>query len=202
MAKHIKPSVLPIYLVGVVWLGYALLFPLKSAASYGICAVLSLVAFIAGKAVFPDKAFELAGEKEDRPKEEPKKEKTTGDPAIDALIRERDRALSEMRRLNDAIVDEKISAQIDHLEDVTGKIIDQVVSQPKKLSQIRRFMDYYLPTTLKILNAYSPKNCPRSADIWTTTFPRHRRTGTLLIGWTPPASLGTISAPPKPRWSA
>ena len=147
MAKHIKPSVLPIYLVGVVWLGYALLFPLKSAASYGICAVLSLVAF-------PDKAFELAGEKEDRPKEEPKKEKTTGDPAIDALIRERDRALSEMRRLNDAIVDEKISAQIDHLEDVTGKIIDQVVSQPKKLSQIRRFMDYYLPTTLKILNAY------------------------------------------------
>lgn len=53
--KHIKPSVLPIYLVGVVWLGYALLFPLKSAASYGICAVLSLVAFIAGKAVFPDK---------------------------------------------------------------------------------------------------------------------------------------------------
>ena len=25
MAKHIKPSVLPIYLVGVVWLGYALL---------------------------------------------------------------------------------------------------------------------------------------------------------------------------------
>ena len=154
MAKHIKPSVLPIYLVGVVWLGYALLFPLKSAASYGICAVLSLVAFIAGKAVFPDKAFELAGEKEDRPKEEPKKEQTTGDPAIDALIQERDRALSEMRRLNDAIVDEKISAQIDHLEDVTGKIIDQVVSQPKKLSQIRRFMDYYLPTTLKILNAY------------------------------------------------
>ena len=51
-------------------------------------------------------------------------------------------------------MDEKISAQIDHLEDVTGKIIDQVVSQPKKLSQIRRFMDYYLPTTLKILNAY------------------------------------------------
>ena len=103
MAKHIKPSVLPIYLVGVVWLGYALLFPLKSAASYGICAVLSLVAFIAGKAVFPDKAFELAGEKEDRPKEEPKKEKTTGDPAIDALIRERDRALSEMRRRDGAV---------------------------------------------------------------------------------------------------
>ena len=59
-----------------------------------------------------------------------------------------------MRRLNDNIADEKISAQIDHLEEVTGKIIDQVVAQPKKLPQIRRFLDYYLPTTLKILNAY------------------------------------------------
>ena len=51
-------------------------------------------------------------------------------------------------------MDEKISAQIDHLEEVTGKIIDQVVAEPKKLPQIRRFLDYYLPTTLKILNAY------------------------------------------------
>ena len=47
-----------------------------------------------------------------------------------------------------------ISAQIDHLEEVTRKIIDQVVAQPQKLPQIRRFLDYYLPTTLKILNAY------------------------------------------------
>ena len=69
-------------------------------------------------------------------------------------MKERERAVSEMHRLNDSIQDEKISAQIDHLEEVTGKIIDQVVAQPKKLPQIRRFLDYYLPTTLKILNAY------------------------------------------------
>ena len=65
-----------------------------------------------------------------------------------------DRPPKEMKRLNDSIKDEKISAQIDHLEEVTGKIIDQVVAQPKKRSQIRRFLDYYLPTTLKLLNAY------------------------------------------------
>src|SRR5699024_2926559 len=78
----------------------------------------------------------------------------TGNPEIEALLKERERALGEMRRLNDNIADEKISAQIDHLEEVTGKIIDQVVAQPRKLPQIRRFLDYYLPTTLKILNAY------------------------------------------------
>jgi 5-bromo-4-chloroindolyl phosphate hydrolysis protein len=59
-----------------------------------------------------------------------------------------------MRRLNDSIKDETISAQIDRLEQTAGKIIDTVVAQPSKLPQIRKFMNYYLPTTLKLLNAY------------------------------------------------
>ena len=155
MAKHVKRSVLPIYLVGVTWLVYALMFGFGGVSAYLICGILSAVVFVVGKMIFPDKSYTVAGEPEK--KAQPKKEekpKSTGNPEIDALIKERERALSEMRRLNDAIVDEKISAQIDHLEEVTGKIIDQVVAEPKKLPQIRRFMDYYLPTTLKILNAY------------------------------------------------
>ena len=156
MAKHVKRSVLPIYLIGVSWLVYALLFPLKSAVSYLLCAALSLVVFVIGKALFPDKVYQLPGQEESAPKQEEKEQppKSTGNPEIDKLMEERRRALGEMRRLNDNIPDEKISAQIDHLEQVTGKIIDHVAAQPKKLPQIRRFMDYYLPTTLKILNAY------------------------------------------------
>ena len=156
MTKHTKRSVIPIYLIGVAWLVYALLFPLRTATHYLICGALSLVAFVAGKGLFPDKVYEMPGEKKAEPKQAEKKAeaKPAHSPEIQALIKERDRALSEMRRLNDAIADEKISAQIDHLEEVTGKIIDHVVAHPKKLPQIRRFMDYYLPTTLKILNAY------------------------------------------------
>lgn len=67
---------------------------------------------------------------------------------------ERDRAVSEMRRLNDSIEDAKISRQIDHMERVTQKIFAHVAANPKKLPQIRRFLNYYLPTTLKLLNAY------------------------------------------------
>ena len=59
-----------------------------------------------------------------------------------------------MKRLNDSIKDEKISADIDRLEDLSAKIFAQVKSDPSKLPQIRKFMDYYLPTTLKLLNAY------------------------------------------------
>lgn len=159
MAKHIKRSVLPIYMVGTVWLVFGFFLSLHRFTDYVLCAVLSAAAFIVGKAVFPDKAYTLAGEPEEKAEKktqekESAKPKSTGNPEIDKLLAERERALSEMRRLNEAIVDEKISSQIDHLEEVTGKIIDHVAANPKKLPQIRRFMDYYLPTTLKILNAY------------------------------------------------
>ena len=152
MAKQVKRSVLPIYLVGAAWLVYAALFPLRTLGQYLICAAVSAAVFVVGKAVFPDKAYQMP-EAQEKPKGE-KASAPSGNPEVDALLKERERALSEMRRLNDSIADEKISAQIDHLEEVTGKIIDHVAAQPKKLPQIRRFLDYYLPTTLKILNAY------------------------------------------------
>ena len=149
MAKHVKRSVLPIYLVGFFWLGYALLFSLRSAGQYLLCAALSGVVFVLGKALFPDRLYDLPGEPE-QAKQEPAKDtkekvQTKAEsrqpalsPEVAALIKERDRAVSEMRRLNDNIPDPRLSQQIDHLEEVTGKIVDQVVSQPKKLPQIRR----------------------------------------------------------------
>ena len=148
MTTHKKVSVLPIYLVGLVWLGYALLFPLNAPVHYLLCAGLSLAVFVAGKAIFPDKVYQTPG-----PAQEPKKEEKA-DPQVAALQREKDRAISELRRLNDAIPDEKISAQIDHLEEATGKIIDHVIDNPAKKPQISRFLDYFLPTTIKLLNAY------------------------------------------------
>ena len=150
MAKQVKRSVAPMYLAGAVWLIFALFFSLHQVWDYLLCGAVSIGVLIAGRAVFPDKTYEVPDPK---PKE-PEKPKTTGNPEIDALVKERDRAVSEMRRLNDAIEDAKLSRQIDHLEAVTRKIIDLVVAEPKKLPQIRKFMSYYLPTTLKILNSY------------------------------------------------
>lgn len=167
MAKHVKRSTIPIYLVGVVWLVFGLFLSLSQPMDYVLCAVISIAAFVVGKAIFPDKHYQMPGQEEPKQekkeKQEAKKEpepkkpeapKSTGNPEIDNLLKERERALSEMRRLNDSIEDETISAQIDHLEEITSKIIDQVIKEPSKLPQIRRFLNYYLPTTLKILNAY------------------------------------------------
>ena len=171
MTKKVKRSVAPFYLVAALWLVWALILPLYRPLDYILAAVASVIVFIVGKAIWPDKAYQIADpegekkepEKQAPPKEEkaqsqpqPKKEekKSTGDPELDNLLKQRDMALSEMRRLNDSIEDEKLSAQIDHLEATTKKIFDLVAEKPAKKSQISRFMNYYLPTTLKLLNAY------------------------------------------------
>ena len=157
MAYVKKRSVLPVYFVGGVWLIWAILAPLYRPTHYIMAALASLVAYYVGKMLFPDRGYEAAEPAQPQPGPAPKREeapKSTGDPEIDALLVERGRAVSEMRRLNDSIEDEKISAQISHLESTTDKIVGAVVEKPAKLPQIRKFMNYYLPTTLKLLNAY------------------------------------------------
>lgn len=173
MARFRKRPVAPIYAIAVVWAAFTLLHSLYQVSDYVSVILLSAVAFIVAKGIWPTVEYEIPdvaqpegaedAAADDSAKEDPKAEEkaeepeekpSTGDAKLDALIEEKDRALGEMRRLNDAIPDEDVSCQIDELETTTAKIIDHVVAHPEKLSQIRRFMNYYLPTTLKILNAY------------------------------------------------
>lgn len=162
MAHVRKKSVLPIYLIGVVWLAWAVFGSLSRPVDYLLAALVSAAAYFLGKMIFPDRGYDLPGSEPDAPQETsdaprqqaPAQPTSTGNPEIDQLVAERDRALSEMRRLNDTIEDPLISDQIDHLELVTEKIIGAVVEKPAKLPQLRRFLHYYLPTTLKLLNAY------------------------------------------------
>ena len=148
MAKIVKKSPVPIYAVGAVWLVFGLFLPFYKLTHFLAAAALSIAAYLVAKKLCPDKVTLIPD-----PVPEPESQ-TTGNAELDALIAERDRAVSEMRRLNDNIADAKISAQIDRLEDLTKKIIAHVVDHPQKLPQIRKFLNYYLPTTLKLLNAY------------------------------------------------
>ncbi len=149
MAQAKKGSVVPFYAVAAIWVGYAALFDLYAPVHFLTAAVLSLAAFLLLRALCaPGTAPQPAAQ----PKAEAKK--PTGNPDLDKMIADGDKAVSEMRRLNDAIQDPTISAQIDRLEEISLQIFAAVKEDPKKLPQIRRFMDYYLPTTLKLLNAY------------------------------------------------
>lgn len=62
--------------------------------------------------------------------------------------------LTEIREVNDAIADPTMSAKIDRVGEITGKIFTYLRENPDKEGQLRSFLSYYLPTTLKILRAY------------------------------------------------
>lgn len=63
--------------------------------------------------------------------------------------------LRSIHRANDRIADPALSAKIDHLEHITAKIFKAVEEDPKKAGRIDTFLNYYLPTTQKLLNSYA-----------------------------------------------
>lgn len=63
--------------------------------------------------------------------------------------------LRRIRRANDAIADPGLSAKIDRLETITAKIFRAVEEDPKKRDRIDTFLNYYLPTTQKLLDSYA-----------------------------------------------
>lgn len=64
-------------------------------------------------------------------------------------------ALRAIRYANDRIADPVLSEKIDHLELVAGKIFREVEQHPEKQQQAATFLNYYLPTTLKLLDSYA-----------------------------------------------
>lgn len=78
-----------------------------------------------------------------------------GDQAFLQLLEEGSRVMAELRRLNDAIPGEAVSRQLDELDFILQKIFDVVRQQPGQQPQLRRFMEYYLPTTVRLVTAYA-----------------------------------------------
>lgn len=136
----------PVYVIGLVAVVAAFVLGVHSVLGWIVTAVVAAVGYAVARTVLPDDFVEI--------EEPPEPEPEPADPEVAELKRERDRAIGEMRRLNDNIPDETISAQIDRIEKTTGRIFDYVMEHPEKKGQIRRFMNYYLPTTIKLLNEY------------------------------------------------
>lgn len=63
--------------------------------------------------------------------------------------------LRDIRRARDRIADPVLSAKIDRLEEITAKIFRAVEEDPKKQERIGTFLNYYLPTTQKLLDSYA-----------------------------------------------
>ena len=66
-----------------------------------------------------------------------------------------DDMLQQIKAVNDDIADEVMSAKIDRIGEITGKILDYQRKNPDTAAELHSFLNYYLPTTLKILRSYA-----------------------------------------------
>ncbi|MGN0759397.1 MAG: 5-bromo-4-chloroindolyl phosphate hydrolysis family protein [Candidatus Ventricola sp.] len=88
-----------------------------------------------------------------------------------AVIREGREALRSIRHANDLIPDPALSAQIDSIEQSCSQILSILEQRPTLLPQLRTFLRYYLPTTLKLLDARArlehTANTPKAREVRT-----------------------------------
>lgn len=95
--------------------------------------------------------------KEDKkPEPQPVKEdpKGTGNAELDAVLQFGRASVQRLQQINDDIPDYKVSAQLKQIEILTASIFDQVEKKSDRLKEVRQFMNYYLPTTIRLLEQY------------------------------------------------
>ncbi len=73
---------------------------------------------------------------------------------VRAILQKGEAFVVQIRESNEAIAGEEISAKIDQIESVVRSIFKRAEEHPEVISELDRLMDYYLPTTVKLLDAY------------------------------------------------
>ena len=140
---------------GLTALGLVLLF---RPASLLAVAIIAGVAYGVGKLVgVMSSGFDpTTHNKQDEPKERKfdQLNSQTGDDNADQVIVKGKEMLDRIRHANDGIPDPRLTIQLNRIEDKCVSIFETVAERPEKAPQIRKFMNYYLPTTLKLVESY------------------------------------------------
>lgn len=150
-----KHSAAPIYAFAICWLLMCIFTPVyKLGWLLAAAAVAVGGAYLVGRRAGKKAAKDSAEAEKAQQAEQPQTEKKSYGPEIDLIIEEGNRALSEMGRLYMSIKDPNIRQKINELMRITDKITQDAIADPSDIPQIKKFQSYYVPTTIKLLNAY------------------------------------------------
>ena len=140
-----KKSVVPVYGFAIVWVIYCLLFPLFKTIHFIILSCVSVLSYIILSAKFPGTT---------EYQEIPVEPVRTGNELIDALLEEGEKAVIEMTRVCAGITNDELKTKVRGIITVTDKIFKNLHDDPGDYKQVKRFSDFYLPTTIKLLSSY------------------------------------------------
>ena len=165
MIEKRQPSNAKFWLAGALCALYALTMPMYDWIHLVPLALVGVGGFFLGRLIFKGKKYYVPVEAEKpkeeekpkpapKPEPEPERRASTGNPEVDKIIDEGYGYLKQLREANDRIPDEVMSARISRMEAASADIFAYIAENPEKAPQIRRFMNYYLPTTLRLLTSY------------------------------------------------
>ena len=138
-----QKSPYPFLVAGAIWLLMGLITPIYKLWAIILTLALSVGGYyLSRKLFFKDTEIEV-----ETPVD-------TGDAAANELINNGREAIGKLRALNTQIPDEHISACVDRMEKAGTAIFDKIEEEPSKARLVRRFMNYYIPTTEKLLESY------------------------------------------------
>ena len=120
----------------------AIFLPMYRLSWILLCAALSIGVYLGAKRLFPGREEEY----EEAPH--------SGNKDVDQMILGGRRDIAALRKANADISSPAVTAQLDRMEQAAGVIFAQMEKQPREALKVRRFLNYYLPTTVKLLGHY------------------------------------------------
>ena len=139
------PSAVPVYIMCVVWIVaivFYKIFPLYKLGNIVITAGISLGAYLLGRKLFPGRVVEVESAAQ------------TGDAQLDRQIEEGRQLLIQIENDAKFVTEPQLVAYIQRITKAGRQIFSALIAKPKKYGQVRKFMNYYLPTSAKLLEEY------------------------------------------------
>lgn len=144
---HLK-SAIPIYIAAAVWLLMGLIFPklLMKIPGFLATVALSAAGYAVGSRVFPGRDITVEEKIE------------TGDAQLDRDIADGRARLERLKAANAEIPHPGITRSLDRMTRAGEQIFRELGRDPGKVTLVRRFMNYYLPTAEKLMEQYKLLN--------------------------------------------
>ena len=141
-----KKSVVPVYAFTAVWVIYCTVFPLFYTWHYIVLTCVSVLTYLIFSSIFKGTVEYI---------EIPAEPVRTGDELVDALLTEGEAAITEMTGISKEIQDEEIKQKADQIISVTERIFNYLHDDKDTYKRIKKFSEYFLPTTIKLLHSYN-----------------------------------------------
>lgn len=142
--KRIR-SAMPLYITAGLIIVCGLIFPLYKIWGILVTAAVSVIGYFIAKGRFKDRVIQV----------EVAPEYKTGVPELDKSLAEADAHIVALRKLNERIPNEKVTAAIDRMVASGESILAELSKNPTKARGMRRFLTYYLPTSVKLMESYA-----------------------------------------------